>query len=399
MNIKTIKNIDLNGKKVLLRVDFNVPINKNGKIEDSTRIYAAIPTIEYLLNQDAKIIIMSHFGRPDGEPKKEFRLQIVAKELEQILEKKVLFVEDCIGEKVQNAVSAMHNSDIIVLENTRFYKEEELNDDEFSQKLAQNADVYVNDAFGAIHRAHASTVGVTKYLPSYAGLLLEKELTILSEAMDSPKKPFCLIVGGAKIDTKIGILNAFLNIADIFIIGGALANTFLAAQSFEVGSSLYEKNKIDTALQFLSDAKNKTVLLPVDAFCANEINENAESYVCDVNNVPSEAKILDIGPESVLKFSKAISESKTILWNGPMGLYELANFTDGTRSIIQAIKDSDSVKIVGGGDSIDAFNKLHFDEKDFTHVSTGGGAMLEFLESKNLPGVVPLLEQFSASSI
>ena len=392
MKLKTLSQAETNNKTVLLRVDFNVPMNKSGEVEDQTRLEACLPTVRELIQKGAKVVLMSHLGRPDGKVSPEFSLKPVAAAFGKLLGQEVPCLSDCIGPEVKTQVANMQAGEVILLENTRFHSEEESNDPEFAKELASLGDLFVNDAFGTIHRGHASTLGVTNHLPSYAGLLLEKEINVLSQLMENPKRPLCLIMGGAKIDTKIGILESFLPIADSFLIGGALANTFLAAQDHSVGNSLYEKDKISTASRFLTEARDKEVLLPTDVTLAEEISESAETTIASVDKVPTNAKILDLGPETQKEFAKSILNAKTILWNGPMGLYEFTPFTEGTRSIIQAIKESSALKIVGGGDSIDAFHKLGFQESDFTHVSTGGGAMLEFLEGRTLPGLAPLID-------
>lgn len=395
MNIPILKDADLKGKKVLLRCDLNVPISDDNKIADNTRIVESLGTIKFILEQGAKVIIMTHLGRPDGKFNEEFKVDIIGKELEKLLNLKVTKLDDCIGENVSNALKEMKDSDIYLLENTRFHPEEESNDELFSKTLASYADVFVNDAFGTVHRAHASTAGVAKFLPSYAGLLLQKEIEVLSGLLKNPKKPVCLIAGGAKIDTKIGLLNNFLNLADYFLIGGALANTFLAANGKNIGTSLYEKEKLEVAKKFLLDAENmgKKVLLPVDVTVANEVNKDAKAQNLSVDDVVGESKILDLGIETIKNFQNVIGESATVIWNGPMGLYEFPQFEAGSRELALKLSGMGIISIIGGGDTIDAINKFKIPLEKFTHVSTGGGAMLEFLEGKTLPGIQALISR------
>lgn len=390
MNLRTLQNADLQGKRVLLRTDFNVPI-QDGVVQDKTRLEESLPTLRYLLEKNCKVVIASHLGRPKGQVNPEFKLDLVAEELSKLLAKPVKKLNDCIGPEVETAVNAMQGGELVMLENLRFHPEEEANDPAFAQSLAKLADVYVSDAFGTVHRAHASTEGVAHVLPAYAGLLLEKEVTVLSRLMEAPERPVCLLVGGAKIDTKIGILEKFLDAADTFIIGGALANTFLKAQGFEVGTSLYEADKLDVAKKFLEEAKNKTVLLPVDVVVAEEISETASTQTVEVNQVGPTAKILDLGPKTVELFKAALQNSKTIIWNGPMGLYEMSPFAAGTKGIAEGVAQSGASSVIGGGDTIDAIHHFGYNGKEFSHISTGGGAMLEFLEGKELPGVKILM--------
>lgn len=388
MQLRSIKGVDLSGKRVLLRADLNVPL-KSGKIQDDTRIQAVLPTVKHCLEQGAKLIIMTHLGRPKGKHLEALKTDVIAEALEERLNCAVSKVDGCVEDFVTEAAASLGNGEILLLENTRFYPEEKKNDAAFAEKLASLADLYVNDAFGAVHRAHASTHGVTQYLPSYAGLLMEREVEVLAKVLESPRKPVCLIVGGAKIDTKIGVLKRFLELADSFLIGGALANTFLAAEGFDVGDSLYQEDKIEIARDFLLSAERKRefVYLPLDLIVADEISNDALALDIKPEGVEGAMKILDIGTLSIDVFKRAIAEAGTVIWNGPMGLYEFTPFEAGTREIAKAIAESNADSIVGGGDSIDALKKFGHSEKDFTHVSTGGGAMLELLEGKMLPAL------------
>ncbi|MFT7184098.1 MAG: phosphoglycerate kinase [Oceanicoccus sp.] len=391
MQLKTIQDLDLKGKRVLIRADLNVPL-KNGQVQDDTRIQALIPTLKLCVDKGAKVILMTHLGRPKGAVVDSLKTDVLLEGLEELSGKKISKVDGCVEDFVSIAVDSLEEGEVLLLENTRFYPEEKYNDSEFSKKLAGLADLYINDAFGAAHRAHASTQGVTEYLPSYAGLLMAREVEVLSQVLGSPKGPVCLLVGGAKIDTKIGVLQHFLKVADYFLIGGALANTFLAAEGFDVGSSLYQEDKIQVARDFLLSAESKRefVYLPVDVIVADEISNDAEALDIKPEGVEGSMKILDLGSLTIETFKKCIAEAGTIIWNGPMGLYEFAPFEAGTREIVKAIVESNADSIVGGGDSIDAIKKYGYGQKDFTHISTGGGAMLEFLEGKKLPALVAL---------
>lgn len=389
MKISTLKDGDFKSKKVLLRLDLNVPLNEQMEIEDNTRIVESLATLKFLLSQNAKIIILSHLGRPDGKVVENLRLQAVVIELSKLLGKEVKKLNECIGENVKVEISNMKDGDIILLENTRFYPGEEANDESFSKELASYADVFVNDAFGTVHRAHASTVGLTKFLPSYAGLLLEKEISVLSSLMENPKKPLALIAGGAKIDTKIGILEHFLGIADYFMIGGALANTFLAAQGYEIGASKSENDKVPVAKKFINESKNKVLALPTDVKVQTA---NGELKNVDLSNekVATDMRILDIGDKTTEKFIELIAKSETIIWNGPLGLYEMRGYENGTKKVAEALANSAKVTVLGGGDTVDSVKRFGFSMEKFTHISTGGGAMLEFLEGKVLPGIQAL---------
>ncbi len=392
MNLRTLTPEAVQGKTVLLRTDFNVPI-QDGSVQDKTRLEESLPTLKFLLEQGCKIVIATHLGRPKGQVNPEFKLDLVAAELGKLLEKPVSKLNDCIGPEVETAVAALQAGDVVLLENLRFHPEEESNDPAFAASLAKLAEVYVSDAFGTVHRAHASTEGVAHLLPAYAGLLVEKEVKILSGLMENPARPLCLLVGGAKIDTKIGILEKFLNIADTFVIGGALANTFLKAQGHDVGTSLYEADKLETARKFLEDAEGKTVLLPIDVVIASEVSQTAITETVGIEAVGTDKKILDLGSKTVELYANALRSAKTIIWNGPMGLYEMTPFAEGTKGIATAVASSGAVTVLGGGDTIDAVHHFGYNGKEFTHVSTGGGAMLEFLEGKVLPGVQALLSK------
>ena len=394
MATKTIEDIDLKGKRALVRVDFNVPLDA-GEITDDTRIVAALPTIKYMVEQGAKVILCSHLGRPKGEKRPEFSLAPVGEALAAKLGQSVKFVSDCIGPDVAAAVDAMSDGDIVLLENVRYYNEETANDPEFAKNLASVADLYVNDAFGTAHRAHASTEGVSKFLsPSVCGYLIAKELQFLGEKTANPERPFVVILGGAKVSDKITVIDALLEKADTVLIGGAMAYTFALAQGGEVGDSLTEPDKIETAKAALDKAAAKGVefLLPEDHFCADSIDFGAKTLgatqVFD-GNIPAGWSGVDIGPKTIAKYSAAVKDAKTVLWNGPMGIFEIADSSKGTFAVAETIADSDAISIIGGGDSVKAIKKSGVSDK-VTFMSTGGGASLEFLEGKALPGVVAL---------
>lgn len=387
MPLRTLATANPDSKTVLVRVDFNVPID-NGVVQDVTRLKESLATIQYLLDRKCKLVLMSHLGRPKGQQDNEFTLKPVAAALEKLLGKPVAFANDCIGQDAKDQIRALAPGTVILLENLRFHAEEEANDPEFAKQLCLGSELFVNDAFGTAHRAHASTEGVTHFLPSYAGLLMEKEVTILDRILNSTEKPLALIVGGAKVDTKIGILEKFVSVADTFILGGALANTFLKAQGHEIGSSLYEPEKLIAAKNFLEKTGQKKVVLPIDCVCTTgDLSENSPSEILSLDQIRAENKILDIGPQTLASISAALNYAKTVIWNGPMGLYEFSAFADGTRSIAKILADAPIQSILGGGDTVDAIHKFGFHDSQFTHVSTGGGAMLEFLEGKILPGV------------
>ena len=386
-NKKMITDLDVRGKKVLVRVDFNVPI-KEGTIGDDTRIKAALPTIQYLLDNGAAVILCSHLGRPKGEPDPQFSLKPVAEYLGTLIDAPVSFAEDCIGEKAETAAAVLQPGQVLVLENTRFHAGEKKNDPEMSKQLASLADLYVNDAFGSAHRAHASTAGVTDYLPSAAGFLLEKEIKYLGNTIASPERPFVAILGGAKVSDKIGVIENLLDKADQILIGGGMANTFFKAQGFDMADSLVEGDAIETARSLLDKAEGK-LMLPVDMVVANAFDAEANSKTMDVGDVPAGWRILDIGPKTVAAFDDVIAKAGTVVWNGPMGVFEFDKFAKGTFEIAEALARSNAISIVGGGDSASAINKSGLADK-ITHISTGGGASLEMLEGKELPGLAAL---------
>ena len=388
---KTIEDIDVQGKKVLVRVDFNVPLNENGEITDETRIRAALPTIQYLLDHGAKVILMSHLGRPKGEVKPEFSLAPVAKRLSEILNTKVIFAKDCIGKEAQDAVDSMEAGQVVLLENLRFHKEETANDPEFAKQLASLGDIFVLDAFGTAHRAHASTAGVADYLPAVAGFLIGKELSIMGKALEDPARPFIAILGGAKVSDKIGVIENLLGKVDGLIIGGGMANTFVKAQGYEMGKSLVDDERLGLARDLMDQAKKKgiKIMLPSDFVVAKEFKADAETQIVAAENIPADAMALDIGPSTRIIFANEIKSAKTVIWNGPMGVAEMPAFANGTKAIAEALADSSAISIIGGGDSAAAVKKLGYADK-MSHISTGGGASLEFLEGKELPGVAAL---------
>lgn len=394
--IKTIKDVDLKGKKVFVRVDFNVPFDNKGEISDDTRIVAALPTIKYLIDEGAMLVLTSHLGRPKSKEDKQFSLAPVAKALSEKLGKPVVFVDDCIGPKVKEACAAMKPGDVVLLENSRFYPEEKKNDPEFAKKLAEDtgAEAYVNDAFGTAHRAHATTAGVAAYLPiKVAGLLIEKELEFLGSKTENPERPFTVILGGAKVSDKITVIDSLLDKCDSMLIGGAMAYTFALAQGKKVGKSLVEADKVDLALAALKKAKDKGInfLLPVDNVVCQTIDFAAGTVgeLKVMEGIEDGWAGVDIGPKTVELYKNEIAKSKTILWNGPMGVFEIKECAKGTFAIAEAVAKSDAISIVGGGDSVKAVKKSGY-AKDVTFISTGGGASLEFLEGKQLPGVAVL---------
>lgn len=391
MDKKTVRDLDVAGKKVLVRVDFNVPLNDKGEITDDTRITASLPTIQYLLEQKAAIILMAHLGRPKGQVKPELSLAPVAKHLGKLLGKKILFAPDCVGEAVQAAASKLKPGHILLLENLRFHKEEEKNDMEFAEKLASLADLYVNDGFGVSHRAHASVEGVTHFLPAAAGFLLEKEIQYVGQAVTNPLHPFVAIIGGAKVSDKIGVISNLLDKVDTLLIGGGMANTFLAAQGYKMGKSLVEEDKLDLAKELLAKAKKNKVnmLLPTDLVMAAAFAPDAEHVTEKVKNLNQAYMALDIGAETSKAYAEALADAKMIVWNGPMGVFEMDAFCKGTEAVAKAVAKSRATSIVGGGDSVAAIEKLGL-AKRITHISTGGGASLEYLEGKVLPGVAAL---------
>lgn len=391
MDKKTVRDLDVAGKKVLVRVDFNVPLNDKGEITDDTRITASLPTIQYLLEQKAAVILMAHLGRPKGQVKPELSLAPVANHLGKLLGKKILFAPDCVGEAAQAAASKLKPGHILLLENLRFHKEEEKNDMEFAEKLASLADLYVNDGFGVSHRAHASVEGVTHFLPAAAGFLLEKEIQYVGQAVTNPLHPFVAIIGGAKVSDKIGVISNLLDKVDTLLIGGGMANTFLAAQGYKMGKSLVEEDKLDLAKELLAKAKKNKVnmLLPTDLVMAAAFAPDVEHVTEKVKNLNQAYMALDIGAETSKAYAEALADAKMIVWNGPMGVFEMDAFCKGTEAVAKAVAKSRATSIVGGGDSVAAIEKLGL-AKRITHISTGGGASLEYLEGKVLPGVAAL---------
>ena len=395
-NKKTVKDIDVKGKKVLLRCDFNVPQDKaTGAITDDKRIRAALPTIQYLLEQGAAVIACSHLGKPKNGPEEKFSLAPVAKRLSELLDgKEVVMAADVVGEDAKAKAAALQPGQILLLENTRFEKGETKNDPELAKAMASMAEVYVSDAFGAVHRAHASTAGVAAYLPAVSGFLIEKELEIMGGALANPKRPLVAILGGSKVSSKIGVINHLLDIANVIIIGGGMAYTFAKAQGGSVGTSLLESDWLDYCNDMIAKAKEKGVrlLLPVDTLCAKEFSADAEPELHDTMSIPDGMMGMDIGPKTVEEYTAAVKDAGTVIWNGPMGVFEFAKFAEGTRAIAKALADTGAITIIGGGDSAAAVAQMGFAGK-MTHISTGGGASLEFLEGKELPGVACLLDQ------
>ena len=393
LNKKTLEDLNVQGKNVIVRCDFNVPMDDNGNITDDRRITSSLPTIEYLIENKARVILMSHLGRPKGEPNSKFTLEPVAKRLSELLEKQVVFAKDdnVVSEKVKETISKMKDGDVVLLENTRFRKEEEKNGENFAKELASLGDMYVNDAFGTSHRAHTSNVGISGELPSAVGYLVEKEIKVMGKALENPKKPFVAILGGAKVSDKIGVIENLLNKVDTILIGGGMAYTFLKAQGYEIGTSILEEDKLDLANELLKKAEEKGVklLLPVDVVVAKEFKNDTEFKTVKIDNIPSDMMGLDIGEETIKLFSKEIKDAETVVWNGPMGVFEMENFKKGTEAIGHAMADSNAVTIVGGGDSASAVEKAGLGDK-MTHISTGGGASLEFLEGKELPGIAAI---------
>ncbi|GEA17871.1 phosphoglycerate kinase [Moorella sp. E306M] len=389
----TLKDLELHNKRVLVRVDFNVPLEA-GRVTDNTRIRAALPTIQYLIDHGARVILMSHLGRPKGKVKEELRLDPVARELEGLLGRPVHKVNDCIGPEVEAAVAALKPGEVLLLENLRFYPEEEKNDPEFARKLASLADLYVNDAFGAAHRAHASTEGVAHYLPAAAGFLLQKEIETLGKALADPERPFVAIIGGAKVSDKISVIRNLLTKVDTLIIGGGMANTFLRAKGYAMGRSLVEEDQVPLAQELMATAEQQGVkmLLPRDLVVAQEFKADAPHQVVAASAVPDGWMALDIGPETAQDFANALTGARTVVWNGPMGVFEMEPFAHGTEAVARAVAAVDGMTIVGGGDSVAAVEKVGVAAK-IGHISTGGGASLEFLEGKALPGVVALTEK------
>ncbi len=387
MNKKTVRDVDLQGKRVLMRVDFNVPI-KDGVITDDTRIRAALPTIRYVLEQGASLVLMSHLGRPKGVVKPELSLKPVAKRLSELLGREVKMAPDTVGDEVRAMAEALKPGEVLLLENTRFHPGEKKNDPAFARQLAELGEVFVNDAFGTAHRAHASTEGVTHYLPSVAGFLIEKEIAYLGKAVGDPERPYVVLLGGAKISDKIGVIKNMLAKADRLLIGGGMANTFLKAKGLPVGDSLVEDDVLDVARSLMAEGGEKLVL-PVDVVVADAFANDAHVKVVPVDGVEDGWRILDIGPKTVELYKGILAEARTVVWNGPMGVFEMPNFAKGTFAIAQALAELDAVTIIGGGDSASAVRKAGVADK-VSHVSTGGGASLEFLEGKTLPGIAAL---------
>jgi phosphoglycerate kinase len=397
MDKKTIKDVDLNGERALMRVDFNVPLDENLNITDDIRIRAALPTIKYAIDKGAKVVLMSHLGRPDGQVVEKLRLAPVAKRLEKLLGKSIITTKDCIGDDVKEALAGMKKGDVALLENLRFHAEEEADDPAFAKELASLGDVFVNDAFGTAHRAHASTEGVTHYLPSVAGFLLEKEIQYLGNAVDNPKRPFVAILGGAKVKDKIKVIDNLLNKVDALIIGGGMAYTFLKAQGKAIGNSKLDKDGFDTARSALDKAKKKKIpiLLPIDHIAADKFDANAQTQLVG-ENIPDGWMGLDIGPGTIKLFEGTLKDAKTIVWNGPLGVFEMDKFAKGTEDIAKFIAGLKGViSIIGGGDTAAAMVKFKVENK-MSHISTGGGASLEYLEGKGLPGIDALNDKKSS---
>jgi 3-phosphoglycerate kinase len=399
MQKRTIKDLNKNqlaGKRVLVRVDFNVPLNEELEITDDTRIKAALPTIKYLTSHQAKVILISHLGRPKGKVVEKLRLDPVARRLKELFKQDVKKVNDCIGEEVEKVISNMQKGEVILLENLRFYPEEEKNDYEFSKKLASLADIFVNDAFGTAHRAHASTVGVARMLPSYSGFLMAREIEVLNNLLEYPEKPFIVILGGAKISGKIEIIQNLLDIADKILIAGGMSYTCLAAKGYEVGNSLLEKYDLDVVRKILKRAEEQgnKIILPVDLVITKEVSEKAESKTVEINNIPKGGIGVDLGDKSLAIFEREIKKAKTIFWNGPVGVFEIEKYAKGTNKIAKILADmhGKAVTVIGGGDSISAIENAGLTGK-MTHISTGGGASLEFLGGKKLPGIEILPEK------
>lgn len=387
---KSVKDIEVKGKRVFVRVDFNVPMEE-GKVTDDTRIRAALPTIQYLIDEGAKVILASHLGRPKGEVKDELRLTAAGERLAELLNKRVQKLDESVGEHVKAAIDAMQQGDVVLLENVRFHAGEEKNDAELSQQFAALADIYVNDAFGAAHRAHATTAGIAEYLPAVSGFLMQKELDVLGKALANPERPFTAIIGGSKVKDKIGVINHLLEKVDNLIIGGGLSYTFTKAQGHEIGKSLLEEDKIELAKTFMQKAKDNGVNLymPVDAVVADEFSKDAHTKVVAIEDIPADYMGLDIGPKTVEIYAEVIKNSKLVIWNGPMGVFEIDVFANGTKGVAQAMAQTEGYTIIGGGDSAAAVEKFNVADQ-MSHISTGGGASLEFMEGKELPGVVAL---------
>ena len=394
MNKKTVRDIDVKGKKVLVRCDFNVPYDENRVITDNRRIVAALPTIKYLIENNAKVILCSHLGRPKGEVKPEFSLDIVATELSKLLGQEVVLAKDVVGEDAKAKAEALKEGQVMLLENVRFEPGEEKNDEELSKKFASLAEIYVNDAFGTAHRAHSSTTGVASFLPAVSGFLIEKELNFMGGALENPERPFMAILGGRKVSDKIGVIEYLLEKVDVLMIGGAMAYTFFKAMGYSVGNSICEEDKLDLARSLMEKAKAKGVkfMLPIDTKVGKEFSKDTESKTVKYTEIPDGWEGFDIGAETIALYSEELKKAKTVIWNGPVGLFEFDQFAIGTNSIAKILSELDAVTIVGGGDSAAAVEKAGLADK-FTHISTGGGASLEFLEGKKLPGIEALQDK------
>ncbi len=394
LNKKTVEDIDVSSKRVLVRCDFNVPLDAEGNITDENRIQGALPTIQYLIDKGAKIVLCSHLGRPKGEFNMKYSLAPVAKRLSELLGKEVVMAKDVIGEDAKAKAAALKNGDVMLLENVRFHKEEEENDPAFAKELASFGDIFVNDAFGTAHRAHASTAGVADYLPAVSGFLIKKEIDFLGNAVSNPKRPFLAILGGAKVKDKIGVINALMDKVDALIIGGGMAYTFLKAKGGSIGDSLLDEERIDYAKEMMQKAEEKGVklLLPSENVIADAFDNNANIKYEDGMHIPDGWQGLDIGPKAIEEFGKVIKEAKTIVWNGPMGAFEMPNFAKGTEAVAKMVAEADAITIIGGGDSAAAVEQLGYADK-MSHISTGGGASLEFLEGLELPGIACLQDK------
>ena len=394
LNKKSIRDIDVNGKKVFIRVDYNVPMDENQNITNDKRIVATLPTLNYLLENNAALIIACHLGRPKGERVPEFSVAPVAKKLGEIMGKEVKFAPDCVGPEAEKMATELQPGEILVLENLRYHKEEEKNDPKFAEQLAKLADIVVNDAFGVSHRAHASVEGITKFIPAVAGFLMENEIKFVGQAVANPVRPFVAIIGGAKVSDKIGVISNLLEKVDTLIIGGGMANTFVAAQGFNTGKSLVEADKLELARELIEKAKatNVNLLLPTDMVIADKFAADAQTAVVGLDGIKDEWMALDIGPETAKTYAAALVDAKTVVWNGPMGVFEIDAFAKGTEAVAKAVADSSATSIVGGGDSIAALKKTGLSDK-ISHISTGGGASLEFLEGKVLPGIAALADK------
>ena len=390
MNKKSVRDVEVSGKRVFVRVDFNVPL-EDGKITDDTRIRETLPTIKYLVEKGAKVILASHMGRPKGQVVESMRLTPASERLSELLGKSVAKANEAVGDAVKAQIEGMQDGDVLVLENVRFYPGEEKNDPELAKQFAELADLFVNDAFGAAHRAHASTEGIAHFLPAVSGLLMEKELSVLGKALLNPDRPFTAIIGGSKVKDKIDVINNLLTLADNVIIGGGLAYTFFKAQGHEIGQSLCDDSKLDTALGFIEKAKElgKNFYLPVDIVVSDDFSADANTKIVDIDGIPADWEGVDIGPKTRATYAEVIKNSKLVVWNGPMGVFEIEPFSNGTREVAQACADTEAYTIIGGGDSAAAAEKFHLADK-MNHISTGGGASLEFMEGKELPGVVAL---------